>query len=372
MNLAVIRRECSFDIGGAEAYCANICNRFSSLGHKVTLVADRAEIDSACLLRAMVMGRGSIMKNLSFFVNSRRILKVGGFDLTYGLSRVAPVDVLRISDPLHAAWLDLGYPWTGRLRRFMPRHKMLLWMERMAIEEARAIIVNSNMVKAQIEHYYDMALDKVHVVYNGVDTSLFAPMLPDEREMVRLSMGLPADITVFLFAGTDLRRKGLAPLIHGLDSLSSCCDFALLIAGVCSDRAMEAEIRRLGLSKRVRWLGYTRDMARLYGISDLFILPTLYDPFANAVLEAMACGTPALTTVNNGASEVAREVDEWLVIKNSTADAIHGALRRFVGLSGDMRSFLRGKAVSVAAKYSWEAHMASLQTVFLTKGVNLA
>jgi UDP-glucose:(heptosyl)LPS alpha-1,3-glucosyltransferase len=372
MRIAVIRRECGFGYGGAEAYCANVCRGLSSLGHDITVIADRSGVDCASFLRARVMGRGSLMKNMSFFINSRRILKAGCFDLTYGLSRVAPVNVLRISDPLHAAWLEIGYLDAGRLRRYMPRHRMLLWMEKTAIEEADTIVVNSNLVRGQLERYYDVASDKIHVIYNGVDTGYFAPLSDDERKRARLALGIHEDSMVFLFAGSDLKRKGLGPLIHGLEGLSPHYNFILLIAGSNGDKNMEAEIGRLGLSKRVRWLGYTSDMARLYGVSDLFILPTLYDPFANTVLEAMACGAPALTTITNGASEVAREAAGWLVIKDAAAGDINSALRRFVELPGEMRHLLREKAASVAARYSWKAHIVPLQAVFLAKGAGFA
>lgn len=365
MRLAVVRRECGFGYGGAEAYCANVCRGLSSLGHDITVVADMSGVDCASFLRASVMGRGSLMKNMSFFINSRRILKKGGFDLTYGLSRVAPVDVLRISDPLHAAWLELGYPDAGRLRRYMPRHRMLLCLEKRAIKAAGMIVVNSNLVKGQIERYYDAASDKIHVIYNGVDTVCFTPMSSDDRCKARLSLGISAETRVFLFAGSDLRRKGLTPLLHGLEGLPAHHDFMLLIAGADGGNDMETEIRRLGLERRVRWLGYTTDMAGLYGIADIFMLPTLYDPFANTVLEAMACGAPVLTTMTNGASEVAGEVADWLVIKHAAADEIHGALKRFLELSGGVAAHLREKAASIARRYTWKAHVASLQTLFL-------
>ncbi|MGQ9498985.1 MAG: glycosyltransferase family 4 protein [Dissulfurimicrobium sp.] len=365
VRLAVIRRECGFGYGGAEAYCANVCEGLSSLGHDITIIADRSSVNGASFLRARVMGHGSLMKNMSFFINSRRILKAGCFDLTYGLSRVAPVNVLRISDPLHAAWLEMGYLDAGRLRRYMARHRMLLWMEKTAIKEADTIVVNSNLVKGQLERYYDVASDKIHVIYNGVDAGYFVPMSNNERKRARLALGIHEDSMVFLFAGSDFKRKGLRPLIDGLQGLSTYHDFMLLIAGADGSRDIEAYIRRLGLEKHVRWLGYATDMVRLYGIADIFILPTLYDPFANTVLEAMACGVPVLTTINNGASEVAREVADWLVIKDAAAGDINSALRRFIGLSEGMMAHLREKAVSIAARYSWKAHIDSLQTVFL-------
>lgn len=362
MRLAVIRRECGFGSGGAEAYCANICKWLSRLGHDVTVVADSSKVECS-FLRAKVFGRGSILKNLSFFFSATKVLKKDGFDLTYGLSRVAPVDILRISDPLHAAWLELGYGGPSKLRRLRPRHKMLLWMEAKAIKEAGAIVAISGLVKRQLHQYYNVSPSKIHIVYNGVDSEVFYPMSSTERAVLRFDMGMPENDTILLFAGSDLRRKGLKHLIDGLKGLCRH-DFTLLIAGSSGDRAIDAEINRAGFSRKVRWLGYIKDMRRLYGVSDLFILPTLYDTFANTVLESMACGTPALTTQSAGACELAGEVAGWLVPESASAHDIYKALKHFFGLSDGARASLGEKALAISREYSWENHVKILQDIF--------
>ncbi|MDA8162753.1 MAG: glycosyltransferase family 4 protein [Desulfobacteraceae bacterium] len=362
MRLAVIRRECGFGFGGAEAYCANICRWLSRLGHEVTVVADRSRVECN-FSRAKVFGRGSILKNLSFFFNVKKVLEKDGFDLTYGLSRVAPVDILRISDPLHAAWLELGYGGVSKLRCLRPRHKALLWMESRAIEESRAVVAISNLVKRQLRQYYNVPSSNIHVVYNGIDLEAFYPMSPGERIALRLDMGIPESDTILLFAGSDLRRKGLKHLIDGLKGLRRR-DFTLLIAGSYGDRAIDAEIKRAEFSAKVRWLGYVKDMRRLYSASDLFILPTLYDTFANTVLESMACGTPALTTQSAGACELAGEVAGWLVLESASAHDVYNALRHFFGLSDEARGSLGERALAIAKRYSWESHVRILQGIF--------
>ena len=61
---------------------------------------------------------------------------------------------------------------------------------------------------------------------------------------------------------------------------------------------------KLGLARRVHFLGGQQDVRPLYGVADCFALPTLYDPMPNAALEALACGLPVVTTTTSGAAEL--------------------------------------------------------------------
>jgi UDP-glucose:(heptosyl)LPS alpha-1,3-glucosyltransferase len=358
----VVRRECGFGLGGAESYCANVSTRLTRIGHDVTVVADRSTLPETALMRASVLGRGSLLKNLSFFLGARKALKRETFDLTYGLSRVAPVDLLRISDPLHAAWLDMGYRRASGLRALRPRHRMLLWMESKAIREAGGIVTNSMLVKGQIRRYYRADAGKITVIYNGVDIERFHPMDPGKRVSARAAMGLSENETVFLFAGSNLRRKGLGPLLRALGDLKGR-RFLLLIAGPKGDRGVCGEIERMGLGNCVKWLGYVRDVERLYAISDLFILPTRYDPFANATLEAMACGTPALTTAQNGAGELVLRIDPRLVVPGPDPAAIAAGIKAFLALSTDERESLGEEALRLARQFTWQRHMEGLTAI---------
>jgi len=366
LRIAVVRRECGLGLGGAEAYCANVCTWLTKMGHSVTVVADKSFLPGLPFSRAPVWGRGSILKNLSFFLNAGQVLKAGDFEVSYGLSRVAPVDVLRISDPLHAAWLDLGYQRDTKFRRLRPRHRLLLWMEAKAIKEAKAIVTNSRLVKNQVQHYYSRGAEKVTVIYNGVDLKRFRPMTQEDRVLAKKSMGISEDATVFVFAGSDLRRKGLSQLLSALAKFREQ-PFILLVAGSMGNRDLKKRIEGMGLGQNVKWLGYVKDMERVYALADLFVLPTHYDPFANTTLEAMACGTPALTTRQNGAAEVVEQVAHWLVVERPCHRNITEALEAFTTLPSQERRLLGEKALRVAQKLTWQRHTEELITMLVQR-----
>jgi len=336
------------------------------MGHNVTVVADKSLLPDLPFSRAPVWGRGSILKNLSFFLNAGQVLKAGDFEVSYGLSRVAPVDVLRISDPLHAAWLDLGYRNSTKFRRLRPRHKLLLWMETKAIKEAKAIVTNSQLVKGQVQHYYSACAEKVTVIYNGVDLERFRPMTQEDRVLAKKSIGISDDATVFVFAGSDLRRKGLSQLLSALAKFKEQ-PFILLVAGSRGDRDLKKRIEKIGLNQKVKWLGYVKDIERLYALADLFVLPTHYDPFANTTLEAMACGTPALTTRQNGAAEVVEQVAHWLVVERPCHRSITEALEVFTVLPMQERRLLGEKAYRIAQKFTWQKHVEELITILVQR-----
>jgi UDP-glucose:(heptosyl)LPS alpha-1,3-glucosyltransferase len=97
-----------------------------------------------------------------------------------------------------------------------------------------------------------------------------------------------------LFAGTGWERKGLRFAIQAVEECGE--GFSLLVAGRGDERGFQA--------KRTRFLGVAEDMPSLYAAADLFLLPTIYDPFSNACLEALASGLPVITTTANGFSEI--------------------------------------------------------------------
>jgi len=363
LRIVLVRRECGMHYGGAEAYCLNIARILTSRGHKVTVVAREVASPGVRHLAVPVRGRGSILKNLSFYLGVKRLLARESYDLSYGLSRVAPVDVLRVSDPLHAAWLDLDRRQGSSVRKLSPRNRLLLWLEATSIQKARAIVANSQLVERQLQYYYGRFADKVTVVHNGVDLDRFRPMSASQRSDEREKFGLPRNALVFIFAGSNLRRKGFAVLLSTLAAFHHE-PFFLLAAGSSGSAALEEKINRMALRERIRWLGYVAALEKIYGLADLFILPTLYDPFANTVLEALACGIPALTTRQNGAAEAAGQVAPWLVVAEPDPRLLLAAISRFASLAQEEKMALGRKAREIARTYTWARHTEKLTRVF--------
>ncbi len=367
MKIAIVRRECGVGLGGAEGYCENVARGLFQKGHDVTIISDRSLLKEIGQIRARVLGRGSIAKNLSFFINVKRILKKQhGFDVVYGLSRIEGADFLRISDPLHAPWLRFGYRDSRipfYIKRFFPRHLSLLFQEKRAIKTARYIITNSNLVREQVVRFYRVPRKKIITIYNGVNLERFRPISKDERKKVREWLGINEKERVVIFSGSDFKRKGLSNLVEAL-SLLRDRNIKLLVCGSGKKKYVEHLLRDNFLKKRVNFLGMRRDIERLYGASDILCLPTLYDPFANSCLEAMACGIPVITTRQNGAAELVERVDKRLVIEKNDPFLIKDSLSYYFSKSESDCMDLRNKVLNLSGEYSWENHVSKISSVF--------
>jgi glycosyltransferase involved in cell wall biosynthesis len=108
--------------------------------------------------------------------------------------------------------------------------------------------------------------------------------------------------------------------------------------------------RKVSAAEVVRFEGLRADVERCYAGADLFVLPTLYDPFANTCLEAMACGLPVLTTAVNGATELMRDGINGCVLGDTPSpETVADALQRL--LSWERRRGMGEAAQQVAGDY---------------------
>jgi UDP-glucose:(heptosyl)LPS alpha-1,3-glucosyltransferase len=171
--------------------------------------------------------------------------------------------------------------------------------------DLKAMICNSRMVRDDVARRFGVPEDKLQLIYNGVDCAHFHPGLRAEhRAALRQKLGCSDTVKVILFVGSGFERKGVATL---LDALARLPEARLWVVGRDkAQAAMERRAARLGVTDRARFFGPQPDVRPWYGAADVFCLPTLYDPFPNAALEALACGLPLVTTTTCGAAELVR------------------------------------------------------------------
>lgn len=133
------------------------------------------------------------------------------------------------------------------------------------------------------------------------------------------------------------------------------------MAGRDDPTRWRARATALGVAERVRWLGARGDVERLCAAADAFVLPTRYDAFANACLEAAAAGLPVVTSASNGAAEVLREG----VVCVDRADDADGFAAALASLADPAARRARGDAARDAAeRFSWDAHVESLRSLY--------
>jgi len=169
------------------------------------------------------------------------------------------------------------------------------------------------------------------------------------RAQTREQLGLRETDYVLLFAGSGWERKGLQAAIDGIRQVNAACHPLLLVAGRGNPRLYRG-------SERVRFLGPVRQMAACYAAADAFVLPTLYDPFSNACLEALAAGLPVLTTAANGFSEILQSGVEGAILEDP-ADSM--AIARAMEAWSDpaRRAAIRPRLLELASRFTIEANV---------------
>jgi UDP-glucose:(heptosyl)LPS alpha-1,3-glucosyltransferase len=134
---------------------------------------------------------------------------------------------------------------------------------------------------------------------------------------MREKFGIPPDTVVVLFVAMDFERKGLDFLLKAL-SLVRKQMVMLIVAGKDKSSKYQRMAEKLKLADRVKFIGYYPRVEEIYGIGDMLVLPTLYDPFSNCCLEALACGIPVVTTRQNGASELIEDGKNGFIVESGS------------------------------------------------------
>ncbi|MEN6485880.1 MAG: glycosyltransferase family 4 protein, partial [Syntrophobacteraceae bacterium] len=255
----------------------------------------------------------------SFVALVGRAVREGGFDLVQSNERTLCQHIYRAGDGVHARWLELRLMREGFWKRLSirtnPFHAYRLRLEKRLFEDPRlkAVVVNSEMVRGEILSRFRISGGKIRTVYNGVDLQRFHPANRNGAGMaLRRRNGVEDGTPVVLFVGSGFDRKGLRFAIEGLARAAG--DARLWVVGKGRTGRFLSLAEKLGVSGRIRFFGPQGDVAPFFAAADCFVLPTMYDPFPTAVLEAMAAGLPVVTTAQCGASEIIEPGREGFVL----------------------------------------------------------
>jgi UDP-glucose:(heptosyl)LPS alpha-1,3-glucosyltransferase len=333
MRIAIVRQRYN-PFGGAERFVARALEALAGQGADVTIVARDWERDArGALLKVDPFHVGRLWRDWGFARAVCARLERESFDLVQSHERIACCDVYRAGDGVHRQWLENRARAEGPLgrlaTRLSPYHRYVLAAERrlFASPRLRAVICNSRMVRDEIQRHFGTPRERLHVVYSGVDLDAFVPELRlEHRARVRRELGIPEDAIVYLHVGSGFARKGVATLLAALAKLEDRNARLLVIGKDRNEPALRAAAAQPGIGNRVHFTGGQTDVRPFYGAADCFVLATLYDPFPNAALEALASGLPIVVSRQSGAAELVREGVNGYVVDALDADALAGAM----------------------------------------------
>jgi UDP-glucose:(heptosyl)LPS alpha-1,3-glucosyltransferase len=338
-RIAFLRRRFS-PTGGAERYLLRLASGLAAQGYPITLYCedwsprenpfqDMRKIDS----NDPVTYARKVMEQP---MRDRH-------DFVFSLERVPGCDLYRAGDGLHADWLayrQAFYPVKGRVRTLLraKNHELCQLEARVfAPGGVRRVICNSHFVANQIIARFGFSPEQIDVIYNGVHYPQFSM---GDRALGRRALQLNADDYVVLLVGAGAERKGHAIARDAMRHIKR--KYAKLVI-VDSPPSVALQ--------------------HVYAAADVFLLPTLYDPFANVTLEALAAGLPVITSAQNGASEIMEDGVNGFILPRADDDKLLVHLLNELA-DPEVRGRFRGPAQTLAQQYDLARNLNATLAVF--------
>jgi glycosyltransferase involved in cell wall biosynthesis len=235
-----------------------------------------------------------------------------------------------------------------------------------ATRRAERIFTVSETSKADILRYCDVPAERIIVVYNAIDDRFAAPPDMDAVERVRERYQLNGPFA--LYVGNIKPHKNLERLIDAFDLVrrNGFERLELLIIGdqISKYPRLRRAVDKHKLHKHVRFLGFVADdtLAALYRLATVFVFPSLYEGFGLPPLEAMASGTPVVTSNRSSLPEVVG--DAAVLVDPYSAASIAEGIQRVLS-DADLRRTLSERGLARAREFSWETSIRRIHEVYM-------
>jgi len=245
--------------------------------------------------------------------------------------------------------------------------------ERIVWRRADRAVSVSQSIADELHQHYGISRKALSVVHNGVDLGLFTPA---RRSRAKEQLGLARN-NVVLFVGRLTPVKGVHYLLQAAPSVVEAFEnVVFLIAGgpLHRDKRSVAYLQWLqrlssiqSLNKHVRFLGpvsHTR-LPLLYSSADIFVMPSIYEGFPKALLEAMACEAPVVATKTGGIPEVLAENVNGLLVKSGNPKELSDSIVKLLSDPAAARQFGVNGRECVRRKFTWETTARKLREIYL-------
>lgn len=347
--------------GGQDRYLLELARHLAPR-HEVHVVAVRAEGLEGTSVTVHELGlpdRPVLALEPRFARRAAAAVHGQRFDIVHGVGGSLPGASVITAQYVHAAWHDAR-------RRYHVKEDSLLdgWYHALVRAQAvaydrrayghpalKAVIAVSRTTAAELTRHYGVAADRITVVHNGADPALFDPArYPWARAELRRELKLAPDALVALLVGT-YARKGLETAIHAVARASDTLH--LVVAGAGDAAQARAWARAARLENRLHLLGPRSDVGHLYAASDLFVLPTRYEPFGMVIAEAMAAQLPVVVSGASGAAELITPGVSGCVVERADDVAGFAAQIKALILDPAKRSAMGRAARQAALAVDW-------------------
>ena len=248
------------------------------------------------------------------------------------------------------------------------------WIERTAYENADGVVAVSEAMRRDVQDIYGVAPDRVRVIHNGIDPDEYRPR-HDPAVLARF--GIDPAVPIVLFVGRITRQKGILHLVRAIPRLAAGVQVVLCAGApdtpeILAEMTAAVEEARRASAARLVWIPEMLskpDVIALYSHADLFVCPSVYEPFGIINLEAMACETPVIASAVGGIPEivvpgVTGELVSFASVGDETGEprdpdgfsqALAAAINALLADASRRESMGRAARERVLAHFSWRS-----------------
>jgi UDP-glucose:(heptosyl)LPS alpha-1,3-glucosyltransferase len=368
MRIALLTRRFDPHGGGTERDVIITAQWLRAVGHEVTMYAREVRGPAADFVMREVGGiqLGRTAGLLSFAYGAPTAARRAGADLVLSFARTIGADVMRSGGSAHSSYVRAARRWMSALQwnamRVSPYHRAQVFIERrgLASPQLKIAIAVSNLVRDDLIRECHLPVEKAVTLYNGVDLERFSPPRDGSaRREIRSSLDLRDVAPMVAFVGNGFGRKGLGFLIAAWPKVGRGAH--LLVVG--NDRKTgryQREAMRRGVGARVHFIGAMPDVTRIFHAVDAVALPSLFEPFGNVVLEAMASGVPVLPSTLSGVAELLPEALRLFAINDpSDLNEMAAKMNTLLDTGGKLRVLAR----TTAERCTWQDYGERLNAI---------
>ena len=356
-------------VGGAEGFVYALTERLAMRNEfEIHVFANRYRRGKAPILfhRVPMVVFPRFLKQISFAWFANHEIQKGSYDLVHSHDRIFRMDLFTMHGIPHETWVR-----RMRNKRLSLFDRGMIWVERKGLtgSPAPTVLPVSTLVRDELQKTYPVSGKQIQVIHPGVSLKRFSEM--DSlgcRQEIRNRHGIHKKDLVILFVGMNFEIKRLGLLIEAISRVSQGdghpSEVKLLVVGKGKETVYAAMAREYGVADRVIFAGVTREVEKYYVASDIFAMPSVYDTFGMAVLEAMAAGLPVIISQTVGARDLVNDGVEGFVL-GDPPNAVELS-RKIDFLSNAKNRLKMGEcARQQALKHSWDRVADQMATLYL-------
>jgi UDP-glucose:(heptosyl)LPS alpha-1,3-glucosyltransferase len=360
MRIAIVIGHCrNFK---SSRYVIEITKYFCEQGHEVHLFTNSwDDLDDRVIVHKIPMiSKNFQIREISFIIFTSISMLFRKFDIKLSqASRYFSPNICEMQF-VYKRWAELKRENKHKINindLFVPL------MEKYNLSRCEKVIAISDIVKEEIIDLHKINPGKINVVHSGANLEFFNPDKRKFRKKILEKHNIDPREAVIIFVGNPFGRKGLDYAIKALPKIKYN-NFKFLVIGKDDKKPYLELAKKLGVEDKIVFAGLTTEINKYFASSDIFLFPTLYEPFGLVILEAMASGIPVITSKTAGAAELIDDMKNGMILDDPTD---YNKITEKLNYLLENRERLRkiGKeARKKAEKYSWNTTAKKMLTVF--------